>query len=554
MHFPLPSIVQSFRSRVGLDRVVGKGGCARALVYSAKAGQGELGTSGTGELFRSKHLIGSEETVDTGSLAVTGEKDAELVLVAHPAHADRPEGADPFDIRDVVDWLEPQINLDLGALRADVRRRLMRLMPGWEGWTLSDGGDDKMAWLNRWDGTNPRDRRFHLEFRPREASLTLARTLQLEPDQKWLLIYADRNPDGNQTSPTQMIVRIDGKQVRDFDLPARWQSTAPLVIPLEAFRDRSVKLEVRFVTRGDKSYVDWRSIALVDKLPSLAEVFEDSPQPPFELKTSVAAGAKAEPQDVNEGLPDRAKGESSESVKSITSSDRYSGTASIKVAGDKTQVSLTNLNLPIRENPRFGEYRYICFAWLKQGGPQIALDLEFASGAEAAPAQDERSQILKQMKRQRDILTMVRAQVDNLRAIEKKQPLEPRLARRRHDLETRQQAAETVLQQLEADLGGGANAARPGAPVLYRYFAGNPPPVGFEGRANRLADRAPQEWRFITRDLYEDIKALGGDQLTRITLTCPDGGNAFFDHIYLARTPQDFDHATPPGPVISVGR
>ncbi len=531
MHFPIPRIAESFRSRIGLDRVVGKGGCARALVYANQV-EGE-------PLFRSKHLIGSEETVDTGGLALSGGSGAELVLVAHPAHADRPEGADPFDIRDVVDWLEPQINLELNALRTDARRRVMRLMPGWEGWTLSGVGAEKMVWLNRWDGANPRDRRFHLEMRPREASLTLSRQLQIEPDQNWLLLYADRNPDGNQTSPTQMIVRIDGKQVGDFDLPARWQATAPLVIPVEAFHGRSVTLEVRLVTRGDKSFVDWRSIALVDKLPSLAEIFEDAPQPPFELKVSPSP------------LTGEGRGEGEKSVVSL---DRFSGTACIKVANDKSRVSLSNLGLPIRENPRFGEYRYICFAWRKSGGQAIAMDLEFASGAEGAPAQDERSQILKQLRRQRDMQTSIQRRIDSLRAIEKQQPLQPRQAKLLQDLENRKQSSETELQQLEADLAGGANAAHAAAAVSYRYFAGNPPPGGAEIHANRLADRAPQQWTYITRDLYEDVKAFGGDQLTSITFTCPDGDYALFDHIYLARTPQDFEHAPLQGPVISVGR
>jgi hypothetical protein len=511
MHFPLPGIVQSFRSRVGLDHVVGKGGCARAIVY---ANQVEAEP-----LFRSKHLIGSEETVDTGSLAVTGGKDAELILVAHPAHADRPEGADPFDIRDVVDWLEPQVNLDLNALRTDVRRRLMGLLPGWNGWTLSGGGDEKLVWLNRWDGANSRDRRFHLEFRPREASFTLTRKLTIEPDQNWLMLYADRNPDGNQTSPTQMIVRIDGKQAGDYaDLPARWQSTAPQVISVEALHNRTVTLEVRFVTRGDKSFVDWRSIALVDKLPGLAEVFEDSPLPPIELKANSGQNA-------------------------VVSLNCFSGSACIKVAGNKDRVTLTNLNLPIRENPRFGEYRYICFAWRKQGGQQIAMDLEFASGGDTAPAQDERSQILKQMRRLKDMQTMMQRRIDGLRAMEKQRPLQPRQAKLLKDLEHRKQSGEEELKQLETDLAGGANAARPAAAIGYRYTAGNPPPAAGEFHTNRLADRALPQWAYTTRDLYEDTKATGADQLTSITLTCPDGEYALFDHIYLARTPQDFDHA-----------
>ena len=58
MDFPLPACAVSFRSTVGLDRVVGKGGCARAIVYAQKA-EGQ-------PLYRSDHLIGSDKVTDTG--------------------------------------------------------------------------------------------------------------------------------------------------------------------------------------------------------------------------------------------------------------------------------------------------------------------------------------------------------------------------------------------------------------------------------------------------------------------------------------------------------
>jgi hypothetical protein len=138
--------------------------------------------------------------------------------------------------------------------------------------------------------------------------------------------------------------------------------------------------------------------------------------------------------------------------------------------------------------------------------------------------------------------------------MEKQQPLQPRQAKLLKDLENRKQAGDDELKQLEAELAGGANAARPAATIGYRYTAGNPPPLAGELHTNRLADHAPTQWAYTTRDLYEDTKATGADQLTSITLTCPDGDYALFDRIYLARTPQDFEHVMPQGPAISVGR
>ena len=134
MSFPLPASAEGFQSLVGLDRVVGGGGCARALVYADNA-------TGT-PLFRSNFLIGFSKDEDTGRLKLTptAEGHSQLVLVAHPAHVDRPPGSDPLDIRDVVDWLEPQLFLNLDKLRvAKCMAEPFVKFRDSEGWTL-DGG------------------------------------------------------------------------------------------------------------------------------------------------------------------------------------------------------------------------------------------------------------------------------------------------------------------------------------------------------------------------------------------------------------------------------
>ena len=56
--------------------------------------------------------------------------------------------------------------------------------------------------------------------------------------------------------------------------------------------------------------------------------------------------------------------------------EKYSGTASVKVTPDQRfNPALPGLGVKIREKPGPGEYRYLQFAWKKQGGAAICLQL-----------------------------------------------------------------------------------------------------------------------------------------------------------------------------------
>ncbi len=60
----------------------------------------------------------------------------------------------------------------------------------------------------------------------------------------------------------------------------------------------------------------------------------------------------------------------------LVSEDKYSGTASVKVTPDQRfNPALPGLGLKIREKPAPGEFRYLRFAWKKQGGQAICLQL-----------------------------------------------------------------------------------------------------------------------------------------------------------------------------------
>ena len=103
------------------------------------------------------------------------------------------------------------------------------------------------------------------------------------------------------------------------------------------------------------------------------------------------------------------------------------------------------------------------------------------------------------------------------------------------------------IKELEAELIG---TGGDGTEMHSRYFAGNAPAAPAEVRVNRLADRAPDQWVLVVRDLYQDFG--GNADLSSLTLRCPDGDYALFDHIYLARTPQDFERCPRQGqPIIS---
>ncbi|HVT79060.1 MAG TPA: hypothetical protein VHM90_00270, partial [Phycisphaerae bacterium] len=56
----------------------------------------------------------------------------------------------------------------------------------------------------------------------------------------------------------------------------------------------------------------------------------------------------------------------------------HTGTSSLRFTPQQGRVSLAGLALPVREHPRSGEYRFVTFAWRKDGGGRIALQFDHA--------------------------------------------------------------------------------------------------------------------------------------------------------------------------------
>ena len=121
--FMLPTGATTLTLAVSLDRSVGEGGCVRCRIF-AESLSGE-------ELWESYILLGSDGAKETGELDVEGVK--QVILVTEYAHEDRPEGADPLDIRDDVLWLSPLVRLDwTPQAGSDLVRAALGGLGGWE--------------------------------------------------------------------------------------------------------------------------------------------------------------------------------------------------------------------------------------------------------------------------------------------------------------------------------------------------------------------------------------------------------------------------------------
>jgi hypothetical protein len=101
---------------------------------------------------------------------------------------------------------------------------------------------------------------------------------------------------------------------------------------------------------GPQSLIDWRAASLVSHWPGVWPVFEDEE----EFLEQVAAA----------------------DTMSIEKEEVYSGSASLKISPvEDLDPHRIELELPIRESPRLGEYRYLRFAWRLQGDGRVCCSI-----------------------------------------------------------------------------------------------------------------------------------------------------------------------------------
>ncbi|HND50982.1 MAG TPA: NPCBM/NEW2 domain-containing protein, partial [Pirellulaceae bacterium] len=240
--FKLPSYATTFHSWVGLDRLSGRGGCIRARVLI----EGQAAP-----LFDSGFLVGSEVVSETGHVILPAGDSRKLVLDIDAAHEGRPAGADPFDIRDVADWLEPIVQLDASALAAELAPRVQRHMSAWQGWTVRvqprpQVERGSLEWSTIWDEGAPSPGRFLLGAAAKDGTLELEREISVTADEPWLVVATSQLA---ATSPPQQLeVAVDGQPIADSNLVLRTagqRDPPPLIVPLVDYAGRRIRVTLR---------------------------------------------------------------------------------------------------------------------------------------------------------------------------------------------------------------------------------------------------------------------------------------------------------------------
>jgi hypothetical protein len=491
----LHPVVSHFRSRIGLDQVVTVGGCARGIIA--------IESKAVAELQRSPILIGNQALHDTNWLTVTvpAEGESALVLTADPVIVDRPAKADPFDIRDCLNWLEPEWRLDKAKLQTQVSLRIPQVIPSFVGWTLENrllpiaakSKDPKpaaqptlavpmiSAVVYR-DDTIAEDLRTRIAFQPIERFVVLKRSFKLDRKAQWFVVAVSRVKG---STPAWVQVRANGRAIGQGDVSERTSrlDPDPVMVPVAHLAGKEVEFEIVMIAEGEKSQLEFRGARVLSHRPGLVQILEDDDDI---LKR------------VNNG----------EGEITMTQTMPYKGSSALKLTGgDRFQARIKDFTHTIAEHPRLGEYRYLRFAWKKEGGQKIGLQLAY-NGQIGPPV------VVDDPRKNLAVTPAVAAR--------------KRIARER--AQKRKNGSRGARERLASD-------AR-GIQFGYQYDTGNdksPEPV------MRLDRKPPTAWVINGRDLFGEF---GAFDLTGLGFRCPDGDAAYFDHIYLARTQNDFQFIT----------
>ena len=256
LEFPLPLAARAFQTRLGLDLLAGNGGCVRASVLV------DFPPGKT--LFKSELIRGSGLAFDTGRLPLDGvAKSSRLILQVEPAWREGPPGTDPLDIRDILDWLEPVVELNPGAVQTEILRCGPRLIPAWQNWHVMAGDAPAARLVTRWDEETRPGQAYRLLVSAANGPTRLTGKLLPRPYKDLLLLYVSRP---QETPPSKLEVRVDGRSAGQFEIPIRYGDEAPpIAVSLAEHHGRSVAVELIQQPQDVRALVEWGAISLVGR-------------------------------------------------------------------------------------------------------------------------------------------------------------------------------------------------------------------------------------------------------------------------------------------------
>jgi hypothetical protein len=272
--FDLPAGAKSLSTVVGLDRAVGGGGCVRCRIVAEKPGGRVLWDSGV--------IVGSDGPRPTGPLDVAGL--ARIVLITEAAHDERPPGADPLDIRDLVAWLAPLVEIDLVH-----ERRLPVVLAGLEHWQLSGDGLSAAHLTSEW---NPRQQTWDPVLAlPKDQPLVLTRKLRVthagdivdlrtacpdELDEHLFELSVNGRPldfvaSTDRAEQRKRLHAYGRQRLRYEDETAAVTDRLAYWWDLQSWRGQDVTLVLSLRGRRERNEVAWRGIAVRSAIVNLPE-------------------------------------------------------------------------------------------------------------------------------------------------------------------------------------------------------------------------------------------------------------------------------------------
>ena len=357
MVFPLPTSARGFRTRAGLDQSVGDGGSVKWRVA----------VRGTEEktLYQSKAVIGTNQVWDTGRLNLgppaKENQTRQLVLSVDPLFNAAPAGADPLDIRDSLNWLEPELELDREQLKKDIARHALSPIPALADWDLETEAE-AVVLGNQWDEYDRQDPRYRVLLGSQGRFCSLTKSIS---DRHAGSLAGARGQPHRRQSPAHAALGADrGGGNCGFGNPRRPRCprAGPAVGAAAGLPGQDGQRAAGAVSRlqgpapktpeEKLAYsVDWRGIATSSHRPGLLPLLHENArflekltegEGTVESRCRPAVFRKDEPQSHAVGARKFANS---------------------RLAGSDPRC------------PRLGEYRFLSFAWKKPDGQDIALGL-----------------------------------------------------------------------------------------------------------------------------------------------------------------------------------
>jgi hypothetical protein len=256
LDFALPPAAARLRTGIGLDRAAGMGGCLRGRIELLTADK--AATIAT-LLHESQIAIGAIRAVVPISVDLPPGKDGNRVrLAADPVLDNAPTDADPFDIRDFCDWLEPRVELHKEPWTAAVTAAIPASYPALRGWTLDGKVGRDWRPVTLWDATTRPYPSFHRAWILPGFPLTMSRKHAVPKTGPARMEVRVRRL-GVTDKPCRLDVAVNDVSIVKITLPDPMpqEPTKPIAIDLAPFAGRDVRIELRLVPLAGETRVIW---------------------------------------------------------------------------------------------------------------------------------------------------------------------------------------------------------------------------------------------------------------------------------------------------------